>query len=125
MKLKRIIALCFLVVVFVGCKKAAGPGGKNTISGVITFKNGTSGTNDAAPMATVSIAYGTSESTTEFDQTILTDINGNYKIEGLKKGSYFIKAGYTDAHGFNYQHPGGSVVFNNKKKKAELNINLE
>ncbi len=128
MKIKLLIPLCFLVLfAFLGgCKKnTAGPGGKNTINGTIRFKNGASGNNDAAPMAWVSIAYGTNEATSSFDQTIITDASGNYKIEGLNKGKYFIKAGYTDTNGFSYSNSGVGVVFENKKKSLEVSITLE
>lgn len=128
MRSKIIITFGFLMLLaFIGSckKKAAGPGGKNTISGTIRFKNGASGNNDVAPMAWVSIAYGTNETTSTFDQTILTDASGNYKIEGLNKGNYFIKAGYTDTNGFVYSDPGVGVIFENKKKNLEVTITLE
>ncbi|MBK6522009.1 MAG: carboxypeptidase regulatory-like domain-containing protein [Sphingobacteriaceae bacterium] len=128
MKTKLIIPLCFLLLFafIVSCKKkVAGPGGKNTVSGTIRFKNGVSGNNDAAPMAWVSIAYGTNEATSSFDQTIVTDASGNYKIEGLNKGKYFIKAGYTDTNGFNYSNSGVGVIFENKKKTLDVSIILE
>jgi hypothetical protein len=127
MKSKIVIVLSFLMMhVFIaGCKKEAGTGGKNTISGTVSYKNGVTGNNDAAPMATISIAYGTSEATSTFNQTILTDADGKYSIEGLQKGKYFIKAGYTDAHGFNYTTPGHGVTLENKKNNIEVNITTE
>ncbi|MDO9000388.1 MAG: carboxypeptidase-like regulatory domain-containing protein [Bacteroidota bacterium] len=126
--MKIIIAFSFLIffILIGGCKKkAAGVGGKNSISGTINFKNGTSGNNEAAPLAWVSIAYGTNEATSSFDQTILTDASGSYKIEGLNKGDYFIKAGYTDVNGFSYTNSGVGLTFENKKKNLEVNIVLE
>ena len=127
MKFKIIIAFCSLILfAFIGCKKKeAGPGGKNSINGTVTFKNGANGNNDAASMAWVSIAYGTNEATSSFDQTILANIDGSFKIEGLQKGSYFIKAGYTDGNGFTYNNAGVGVTFENKKKNLEVNIILE
>lgn len=128
MKMKLIISICLLMLfAFIGSckKKAAGSGGKNTISGTIRFKSGVSGNNDAAPMAWVSIAYGTNEATSSFDQTIITDADGNYKLEGLNKGKYFIKAGYSDTNGFNYSNSGVGVTFENKKKSLEVSIILE
>jgi hypothetical protein len=126
MRAKLIISLfLFLVATIGGCKKKeAGIGGKNTISGVIRFKNGSTGNNDVASKAWVSIAYGTNETTTTFDQTILTDANGQYKMEGLNKGNYFIKAGYTDVNGFTYTNAGVGITFENKKKTLEVNIIL-
>ena len=128
MKIKLILTLSTLIffALVVSCKKkAAGPGGKNTISGTIRFKNGSSGNTDVAALAWVSIAYGTNEATTQFDQTIRTDASGNYKIEGLNKGSYFIKAEYTDKNNFSYFNSGVGVTFENKKKNLEVNIILE
>lgn len=124
-KVYHIICVLVLVLFFVGCKKEAGPGGKNTISGTVVFKNGVSGTNDAAGMATVRIAYGTNEATESFNQTILTDAAGKFKIEGLNKGKYFIKASYQDGNGFNYSNPGYGITIENKKKTIEVNIILE
>jgi hypothetical protein len=128
MKLKVIIGLSFLLLLSIigGCKKkVAGAGGKNSITGSVLFKNGVSGINDPATKARVSIAYGTKEVTSAFDQTILTDADGSYKFEGLNNGDYFIKAEYTDANGFNYNDPGISISFENKKKNLEVNIILE
>jgi len=126
-KTKITILLFLFLSIFIGSckKKEAGPGGKNNISGVIRFKNGLTGNNDVAVNATVSIAYGTNETTSTFDQTILTDANGNYKIDGLNKGSYFMKAGYTDINGFIYSNSGVGIIFENKKKNLEVNITLE
>jgi hypothetical protein len=126
MKCKTIILFCFFILaVIIGCKKEAGPGGKNTISGSVVYKNGVTGTNDAAPLATVYIAYGTNESTSTFDQTILADVNGKFSFEGLQKGKYFLKAGYTDTHGFAYTTAGHGIIFMNKKKDLEVNMTLE
>jgi hypothetical protein len=126
MKCRTIIILSFFVLAFISaCKKEAGPGGKNTISGSVVYKNGATGNNDAAPMATVYIAYGTNEATTTFDQTILTDPDGKFNFEGLQKGDYFIKASYTDTHGFTYATAGHGIIFKNKKKNVDVNIILE
>lgn len=125
--MKHIISFCFLAtLLFVGaCKKPAGPGGKNIIRGTVQFKNGASGNNDAAPMAEISIAYGSNSSTSSFDQTILANSDGTYKFEALRKGDYFIKATFTDEHGFNYSNAGSIVTFNHRKKEVEVNMLLE
>lgn len=127
MKSKKFIVytLIGLLSFVFSCKKDAGPGGKNSISGTILFKNGASGNNDPASLATVSIAYGTKESTTSFNQTILTGTDGTYKFEGLNKGDYFITANYKDEHGFSYFSKGVAVTLKSKKKNAEINITLE
>lgn len=124
-KIVVVISFLALVVAMSFCKKEAGPGGKNNISGNVVYKNGDTGNNTAAPMAKIYIAYGTDQGTSTFGQTILADNNGNYIIEGLNKGKYFIKAEYTDAHGFNYRTQGYGVIFENKKKNLEVNIVLE
>jgi hypothetical protein len=115
----------FIALIFSGCKKEAGLGGKNMISGTVFFKNGNTGNNDPAPTATVGITYGGMESSSSFDQTIVAGSDGAYRFEGLRKGEYFIKAGYTDEHGFHYTTPGYGIVFENKKKSLEHNIVLE
>lgn len=126
MKIKHIIALCFLATfLFVACKKPAGPGGKNTIKGTVQFKNGAGGTNDPAAMAQISIAYGSNASTSTFDQTILAGSDGTYKFEALRKGDYFIKATFTDEHGFKYSNAGSVITFSHRKKEAEVNMVLE
>ncbi len=117
--------ICILVVLVTACKKEAGPGGRNTISGIVLYKNAVSGQNDAASTATVSIAYGSNASTSEFDQVILTDAEGKFSIAGIRKGSYFIKAGYTDSHGFVYNTQGYVVELKNKKSTVEVNMVLE
>ena len=107
------------------CKKTAGPGGKNVIKGTVQFKNGATGSNDAASKAEISIAYGSNSSTTTFDQTILANSDGTYKFESLRKGNYFVTATFTDEHGFKYVTAGSVVTFNHRKKEAEVNMILE
>lgn len=121
----KILLSSLLVIVLFSCKKEAGPGGKNTISGTVKFTNGVSGTEDPAPMAKIFIAYGTDQSTSAFDQTILANSDGTYKIEGLRKGKYFIKAEYTDQHGFHYTGAGYGIEFNKRKSTASLDLVLE
>lgn len=121
----KVISYFFIVLILIACKKEAGPGGKNAITGSILYKNGATGNNDAAATATVFIAYGTSEATSVFNQTLLSDVNGKYIIEGLNKGNYFIKAESVDEHGFRYSAQGVGVTLRNKKSKVEVNIVLE
>jgi hypothetical protein len=126
--MKRSIKIIFCVVmalVFFSCRKEAGPGGKNTISGTVHYKNGVSGSEDAASMAKIYITYGTDQSTSSSDQTILSNADGTYKIEGLKKGKYFVRAEYTDEHGFNYTGPDYGVEFNHRKKTANVDLVVE
>jgi hypothetical protein len=128
MKFRIIISITFLFLFAFVCackKKVAGVGGKNSITGTVLFKNGTSGIQDPAVAAKVSIAYGTNEITTAFDQTVLTDVSGAFKFESLNKGDYFIKAEYLDGNGFSYNNKGVGITFENKKKNLEVNIVLE
>lgn len=124
-KIYHIVCVLLAALFLNACKKEAGPGGKNTISGTVVYKNGVTGSNDAAGMATVRIAYGTNEATESFNQTILTDETGKFKIEGLNKGKYFIKASYSDGNGFAYSNPGYGINIENKKKNIEVTITLE
>jgi hypothetical protein len=121
----KIVVGLSVFLLFFSCKKEAGPGGKNTISGTVRFVNGVSGGSDIAPEAKIFIAYGTDQSTGAFDQTVLAKSDGTFKIEGLKKGKYFIKAEYTDEHGFRYTAPGYGIEFNHRKKTANADLLLE
>lgn len=114
-----------LTVITSACKKEAGPGGKNTINGTVLFKNGASGGNDAAKGASVYITFGTTEASSEFDQIILTDDEGKFSLGGLRKGNYFLKATYTDSHGFNYVTSGFAVTIKNKKNTVTVDMVLE
>jgi hypothetical protein len=127
MKSKFSIAFCLvtIMVLFNACKKEEGPGGKNTIGGTVYFKNGVTGRDDAAPMATISIDYGTDQASTNFDKTILSNSDGTYNFNGLRKGDYFLTASYTDEHGFKYTTKGVLITFNHRKKHAEINFVLE
>ncbi len=124
----KIAALFFITTLLflsIGCRKEEGLEGKKIVSGVVYFKNGASGNNDPAASATVFIAYGVKEETGSYDQTTTTNSNGEYSIKGLQKGDYFIKASFTDAHGFSYSTPGYAVQINNKRAELKLDINLE
>src|ERR1041384_7561095 len=114
------IAFLLLLALAGACKKTAGPGGKNSISGSVLYKTPTSSADEPAPMATVSIAYGTDQPASSFDQTILANSDGTFKFEGLQKGKYYLEAKYTDSHGFNYSAGGAAVEFFHKKKHANI-----
>ena len=121
----RLIIFVAIALMFAGCKKKPGPGGKNIISGTVYFMNGISGTKEVATDAQVSIAYGSNQSTTEFDKTILTNKDGAYDFEGLRKGDYYLSATFTDAHGFVYKTNGAIVEFKHNKKEARVELILE
>src|ERR1043165_5666997 len=126
MKPFRIISIIVLasIVTFTSCKKDAGPVGKKVITGTVTFKQA-DGSDVAAPNAFVYIAYGTTSTTTTYDQTTVTDVNGKYSMKGLAKGDYFITAQYTDEFGFLYITAGYGVTVNNAKSTLTLDIALQ
>ena len=119
------IAFLFLVLLFPACKKEAGIGGKKTIYGTVTYKNGATGVFEIANAATVHIAYGTTTYNSAYDQTVVVDVDGTYHFDGLRKGDYFISAEFSDEHGFKYVTSGYSVTVNNKKEKLILDIKLQ
>ena len=114
-----------LVLVLPACKKKAGIGGKKTIYGTVTYKDGATSAFEIANTAVVHIAYGTKSSTSNYDQTVVVDETGNYHFDGLTKGDYFISAEYTDEHGFTYTTAGYGVTVNNKKEKLAVDIQLQ
>ena len=120
-----IIIFILLVLVFAGCKKKAGIGGKKTIVGTVTYKNGVSSAFENANTAIVHIAYGTKNATSSFDQSVVVDESGSYHFDGLRKGDYFITAEFTDEHGFKYVTGGYGVTVNDKKDKLTVNIELQ
>jgi hypothetical protein len=117
-------AFIFLVLIVSACKKEAGIGGKKTISGTVFYLNGATGSMEIANGAIVMICYGTKSSASDYDQTVLSDADGKYHIDGLRKGDYFITAEFTDAHGFTYTTAGYGVTVENKKDNLALDIDL-
>ena len=124
MKTRTLIFILASVFILAACKKEAGPGGKKTIKGTVYYKNGSTGSNSPAAAASVFISYGTKEISSP-DQTILSNSDGSYKIEALRKGDYFITASFTDANGFKYAVPGYAISVQNKKGEVELDMILE
>ena len=120
----RIVAFFLLVLLFSSCKKKPGTGGQKTIYGSVSYKNGSTSTFEKANAAMVHISYGTKNSTSNYDQTIVADEEGSFHFDGLKKGDYFISADYTDQNGFNYSTGGYAITINNKKDKLAVNIEL-
>lgn len=125
MKTKLIIFLFTIVAGFSACKKEAGVGGKNEINGSVVYYNPATSSNNPAPKATVYITYGSNTAVSQYNQSILTDENGKFIIEGLEKGDYYIRAEYKDQNGFKYSSPGYGIILKNKKNKVELNIVVE
>lgn len=126
MNIKNIsIVFLFLMLLFSACKKEAGLGGKKTISGTVTYKNGATGAFEIANTATVHIEYGTTTYNSAYDQSVAAGMDGTYHFDGLRKGDYFISAEFIDVHGFKYVTGGYSVTVNNKKEKLTVNIELQ
>ena len=125
MKGNIFFAVIFLVLIASSCKKEAGIGGKKTISGTVHYKNGATGAMEIANGATVMICYGTKTYSSAYDQTLFTDANGEYHIDGLRKGDYFFSAEFTDVHGFKYTTAGYGVTVENKKDNLTLNLDLQ
>lgn len=126
MKALKFITLFLIVPLTIlslsSCTKDAGFGGKAKISGKVTY-NG-----DPASGAVVYIAYGTKDATEVFDNSTVADENGNYKIEGLQTGDYFIDAKLTiDKDNFNLKldSPGYGVTVGEKKGEIALDITVE
>ncbi|CAN5128706.1 hypothetical protein BH09BAC5_BH09BAC5_22620 [soil metagenome] len=124
MKRNIYYAFCFLMLFAMACKKDAGTGGKKTISGTVHYLNGATGEMEIASGATVMISYGTKTYNSNYDQMLLTDSNGNYHLEGIRKGDYFFSAEFTDAQGFSYTTAGYGVTVQNKKDVLTLDIDL-
>lgn len=125
--MKRIIhiAFVFLVLIAASCKKEAGIGGRKTITGTVHYKNGATGTMEIANGATVMICYGTKTFSSAYDQTVLADANGEYHIDGLQKGDYFVTAEFTDMHGFKYTTTGYGITIETRKGNLTLDVDLQ
>ena len=127
MKTFKIITMMLAIslVSFTSCKKDAGMIGKKEITGTVTYKNGATGTNDAAANALIHIAFGTKDATTTYDQTVASGTDGKYLITGLAKGDYFITAEYTDGNGVYYTTAGYSLTIGDPKAALTLDITLQ
>lgn len=126
MSIKNItIVFLLFVLIFPACKKKAGLGGKKTIYGTVTYKNGATSAFETANTAMVHIAYGTKNATSDYDQTVVVDEAGTYHFDNLRKGDYFITAEFTDEHGFKYTTGGYGVTVYNKKEKLAVDIKLQ
>ena len=126
MRIKDSLIVFFLLMfVFSACKKKAGIGGKKTIDGIVTYKNGATSTFEKANAAMVHIAYGTKNATSNYNQTIVADDQGAYHFDGLNKGDYFITANYTDANGFKYSSSGYGLTVNNNKDRLTIEFKLQ
>jgi hypothetical protein len=102
------------------CTKDAGFEGKASIKGSVTYPGG------AAPFAIVQIAFDTKSATEDFDYTTASDASGNYSINQLSKGDYYVDAQYTDPMtGLTFHTAGYAVEIGGNKEDVTVDIVLQ
>jgi hypothetical protein len=91
-KIKLILPIFILFMVFSSCRKVEGPGGSVTIKGVVIERNhvGTSIFEYPAADQDVYIIYGSENSF--YDDDVSTSYDGSYEFRYLQKGDYQIFA---------------------------------
>ena len=91
-KIKLILPIFVLLMVFSSCKKVEGPGGTVTIKGVIIERNhvGTSVFEYPAADQDVYLIYGSENSF--YDDDIKSSYDGSFEFRYLQKGNYQIFA---------------------------------
>ena len=91
-KIKLILPIFILFIVFSSCRKVEGPGGSVTIKGVVIERNhvGTSMFEYPAADQDVYIIYGSENSF--YDDDISTSYDGSFEFRYLQKGDYQIFA---------------------------------
>ena len=91
-KIKRILPIFILFMVFSSCRKVEGPGGSVTIKGVVIERNhvGTSIFEYPAADQDVYIIYGSENSF--YDDDVSTSYDGSFEFRYLQKGDYQIFA---------------------------------
>ena len=91
-KIKLILPIFILLMVFSSCRKVEGPGGSVTIKGVVIERNhvGTSIFEYPAADQDVYIIYGSENSF--YDDDISTSYDGSFEFRYLQKGDYQIFA---------------------------------
>ena len=91
-KIKLILPIFILFMVFSSCRKVEGPGGSVTIKGVVIERNhvGTSIFEYPAADQDVYIIYGTENSF--YDDDVSTSYDGSFEFRYLQKGDYQIFA---------------------------------
>lgn len=103
---------------FASCSEEVGIDKGTTIKGMVEYVDG------AAAGAHIYIAYGATEATTEFDQVVVADENGNYHIDGLNEGDYYIDAVYTDNLGVEFNSAGYHVFVGGSKEDITVDFEL-
>lgn len=91
-KIKLILPIFILLMVFFSCRKVEGPGGSVTIKGVVIERNhvGTSIFEYPAADQDVYIIYGSENSF--YDDDVSTSYDGSFEFRYLQKGDYQIFA---------------------------------
>ena len=91
-KIKLILPIFILLMVFSSCRKVEGPGGSVTIKGVVIERNhvGTSIFEYPAADQDVYIIYGSENSF--YDDDVSTSYDGSFEFRYLQKGDYQIFA---------------------------------
>ena len=91
-KIKLILPIFILFIVFSSCRKVEGPGGSVTIKGVVEERNhvGTSIFEYPAADQDVYIIYGSENSF--YDDDVSTSYDGSFEFRYLQKGDYQIFA---------------------------------
>ena len=91
-KIKLILPISILLMVFSSCRKVEGPGGSVTIKGVVIERNhvGTSIFEYPAADQDVYIIYGSENSF--YDDDVSTSYDGSFEFRYLQKGDYQIFA---------------------------------
>ena len=87
-KIKLILPIFILFMVFSSCRKVEGPGGSVTIKGVVIERNhvGTSIFEYPAADQDVYIIYGSENSF--YDDDVSTSYDGSFEFRYLQKGDY-------------------------------------
>ena len=121
--IKPLIAFLFIfatIAFMTSCSKDPGFEGKATIEGAVTYPGG------AAPFAIIQIAFDTKSATTDFDYTTAADANGEYSINQLSKGDYYIDAYYEDPmSGLMFHTAGYAVEIGGNKEDVTVDIALQ
>ena len=91
-KIKLILPIFILLMVFSSCRRVEGPGGSVTIKGVVIERNhvGTSIFEYPAADQDVYIIYGSENSF--YDDDVSTSYDGSFEFRYLQKGDYQIFA---------------------------------
>lgn len=91
-KIKLILPIFILLMVFSSCRKVEGPGGSVTIKGVVVERNhvGTSIFEYPAADQDVYIIYGSENSF--YNDDVSTSYDGSFEFRYLQKGDYQIFA---------------------------------